>query len=199
MLSRRQFLIGAAGAAAGLIVPGWVLRAERFIESEGRPYLQRPKRVRDTLHAIDWGDGNLQLFLGDPRQDPPALSWGEYAEHYFGMTLDEYVIESLELSLDEAARQGITVEAEAPEWKVLEQWVYHDSPSASAFRYLEGLPLGADFSRTGGMGSIESIDGPAPGNASRIVSVPDDLSLSLLQRRLNDLGEGVRIVVDTMA
>jgi hypothetical protein len=199
MISRRQFLIGAAGAAAGLILPEWLLRAERFIDGEGAPYLETPDRYRDTLHATDWGDGQLELSLGDPRQDIPRLTWEEYAQRYFGMTFDELAVDCWGLEPRKAAEEGLTAEGEVPYWEVLDQWVHYDSPSAAAFTYLESLDLGRDFGAAGGLGQINFIDGPAPGNDSRIVTVPDNLSLSLLQKRLNDLGEVVRTVVDVEA
>jgi hypothetical protein len=195
MISRRQFLIGAAGAAAGLILPDWLVRAERYVEEEGTAYLEAPEHLSDTLYAVDWGDGNFQLFLGDPQQDVPDLTWREFADRYFGMAFDEFVVDHLGMKPREAVAAGILEEGLAPEWNVLDQWVYHDSPSALAFSYLDNLDLGPDFGRAGGAGQIDFIDGPAPGNDSRIVSVPDHLSLSLLQKRLNDLREGVRVFV----
>jgi hypothetical protein len=197
MLSRRQFLVGLAGASAGLILPEWVLHAERYIEGEGAPLLETPARTFDTLHAIDWGDGAFQLFLGDPGQSAPKLSWGEFAERYFGMEYGEFVSEHLGLAPGEAIGQGYDEEDEVPEWEVVDQWVYQDSPSARAFEYLEGLQLETDLGGTHTLGSIDFIDGPCPGNSSRIVNAADELSLSLLQKRLNDLGECIRVVVDS--
>lgn len=197
MISRRQFMVGSAGAAAGLILPDWLVCAERYVEGEGAPYLETPGRFSDTLYAIDWGDGELQLFLGELHEDVPRMSWEEYAERYFGMTFDEFALEHLGVEPSKAVGEGLGPDGEVPEWDVIDQWVYHDSPGAAAFSHLEGLDLGPDFGRAAGADQISFIDGPAPGNDSRIVSVQDNLSLSLLQKRLNDLRQGIRVVVAT--
>ena len=76
LISRRTFLKATVGVAAGLIVPSWLERVERFIEAEEQPYLERPGREEQTLHAIDWGDGEYQFALGDPWVEPNTdLTW----------------------------------------------------------------------------------------------------------------------------
>ena len=191
MLTRRQFLVGAAGAAAGLILPDWVVRAERFIEGEGEPLLEVPSRYRDTLTAVSWFGDEYQLFLGDPEQEQPALNWIEFAERYY---FEDNVNEFFAHYFGEDAHYPDPQE-QVGEWLISEHWVMTDSPSAEAFNYLQGLDLGPDFGRPGGIGQIDLIEGTAPGDNSCVANAADNLSLSLLQKRLNDLGESVRIVV----
>ena len=191
MISRRQFLVGAAGAAAGLILPDWLVRAERYLEGEGRPLLEVPQPFEDTLTAINWFGDEYQLFLGDPFEEPPRLNWAEFAERYYGEDnvdrfLNDYFGEDTDFP---------DPEDQVDEWLISDHWVMTDSPSAEAFSYLQGLDLGPDFGGPGGIGRIDLIEGAAPGNNSCIANASDDLSLSLLQKRLNDLGESVRVVV----
>jgi len=40
MISRRFFLKGTVATAAGLILPSWVVHAERYIDGEGEPFLE---------------------------------------------------------------------------------------------------------------------------------------------------------------
>ena len=80
---------------------------------------------------------------------------------------------------------------------MIDIWVRDGSPDALAFDYLESLDLGADFGHAKGVGEIRLHDGVSPGNDSKIVTAPDQLSLSLLQKRLNDLGEYVLVKVSS--
>ena len=191
MISRRQFLVGAAGAAAGLILPDWLVRAERFIEDEGEPLLEVPSRYRDTLTAVRWDGTEYQLYLGDPDQGPPEFTWVEFADHFHGET-----------DIEKFFRYYLGEDVEWPDpdepvddWRVEERWVLQDSPSAQAFDYLDSLDLEPDVGSTRSAGLVEFEEGPMPGSNDRIVTAADELSLSLLQKRLNDLGESVRIVV----
>jgi hypothetical protein len=188
MISRRTFLKGCVAAASGLILPDWLVKAENHIEHKGQPYLELPKRQRDTLYAIDWGSGDYQFFLGDPHQDPPKMTWREFFEWRGFDGFEEYYGSDdpndwLQHDLDQAV----------DDWMVLDHWVYDGSPSAEAFRYLDSLDLGPDFGARDGVGEIKFYDGVCPGNDSRVVTAPDKLSLSLLQKRLNDLGQHVAI------
>ena len=88
MISRRQFLIGSAGAAAGLILPDWVVRAERFIETEDAPLLEVPTIARAKVNAVFLdGIDDIRLVIGNPYEEPPRLTWFQYFDRYYG---DEY-------------------------------------------------------------------------------------------------------------
>ena len=41
-ISRRHFLLGSAGAAAGLVLPSYYQRALEFIDRTGQPLLESP-------------------------------------------------------------------------------------------------------------------------------------------------------------
>jgi hypothetical protein len=190
MLTRRQFLIGSAGAAAGLVLPSWFERALNFIEIEKRPLIELPERSSNTLHALNCGPEGYQLALGEaPYAGPPPITWREYAERYQHMTFEEYA--------EEAASYGeiILPDEPADSMDYFEQWVYHDSSVALAFTYLQSLDLGPEFGGETSAGRIDFIDGTCPGNDARLALAPDLISISLLQKRLNDLNTGIRVVM----
>ena len=63
-------------------------------------------------------------------------------------------------------------------------------------KYLDDLDLGPEFGLCeDARGEIRFIDGPMPGSNCRWVEVGDLLSVSLLQNRLNELGENVSLEV----
>ena len=65
---------------------------------------------------------------------------------------------------------------------------YWENASRLAFRFLEELELGSEIDGNIAMGKINFYDGLAPADDSQIVGVPDFLSLSFLQKRLNEIG-----------
>ena len=60
---------------------------------------------------------------------------------------------------------------------------------------LEGLDLGSDLEGEKAVGETRFIDGPMPGNDYLGVEAADQVSVSLLQKRLNELNTGIRIVM----
>jgi hypothetical protein len=191
MMNRRTFLKATVAAASGLILPDWLLRAENYIERESRPYLEKPQQADTILYAVDWGGDEYQFELGDPYQGPPTMTWREFLDWKGYDSFEDYYG-----SDDPNDFPAHSLDDEVDDWIVLDHWVYDGSPSAEAFKYLECLDLGPDFGSANGVGEIKFYDGVCPGNDSRLVTAPDDLSISLLQKRLNDLGEGVIIKME---
>ena len=191
MISRRQFLIGAASTAAGLILPSWVRAAERFIETEDAPLLELPTTARTRVNAVFLdGIDDIRLLIGNPYEGPPRLTWFQYFERYYG---DEYG------SFEEFALEGYGVPlnptGEADDWVVMETWLSRDeAPDTKADSYLEQFDIGPVLGAGDTVGRVDFINGPCPGNDSRFVSVPDLLSLSLLQKRLNQIGTNTELV-----
>ena len=68
-----------------------------------------------------------------------------------------------------------------------------DSPCARAYHYLEGIDLGPELTGAGVAGRLDFYCGGAPGNSFLAVDAVDDVSLSLLQQRLNVLGTGIKV------
>ena len=78
-------------------------------------------------------------------------------------------------------------------------WLRIDAPSAKAYYLLQELDIGPILTDANGeLAGIEYIDGPHPGNDYLGVYCNNELSISLLQARLNELDTGlaVRVVED---
>ena len=79
------------------------------------------------------------------------------------------------------------------EFTVEDWWIMQDSPYARAYHYLEGIDLGPELSGAGVAGGLDFYCDGAPGNSYLAVDAVDDVSLSLLQQRLNELGSGIKV------
>jgi hypothetical protein len=186
MLTRREFLIGFG---AGLILPNWVLKAEQFIENEGRALLELPAVANDTLTALG-NDLGYTLYLND-EQDVPRLTWREMIDRYQltnGEPLDDY---------DWTLRQwgyNDNLDEEVSESIVFDFWLEREGPSVQAYQLLENLPL--DNAELDGQlyGGLTFTHGFHPGDWTPHVIADDQLTLSLLQRKFNDLGMAIRVV-----
>jgi hypothetical protein len=183
-ISRRQFIIGTA---AGLVLPSFYDRVFTFFENTGEAYLELPRQATtDLFAAVDRGDG-FQLNLGDPYQEPPpSLTYREYA-HLLPVDDDEY--------LEELIEEGIDLDSEMDSYDFIDEWAYRESPNAKAYRLLENLDLGPDFESEHAVGQLQFYDCPGICSDYLGVHAEDEVSLSLLQKRLNELNTGIRITV----
>ena len=76
-----------------------------------------------------------------------------------------------------------------------ESWARSRSPNSQAFYLLESLDLGPHLEGANAVGEIIFIDGACPGNDYLGVKATNQVTVSLLQKRLNELGTGIRIVL----
>lgn len=183
-ISRRQFILGTA---SGLIMPSFYETVLAHVDNYGEPLIELPRQFDTNLFAVATGFGEFQLNLGDPDAEPPELTVREFAVRYFGSEKDYvyYFGEEEEIDFDALI-----------DWDVLvDHWARRDSPNAQAYFLLDGLDLGPEFSGADAVGEIRFIDGPCPGNDYLGVEAADEVSLSLLQKRLNQLGTGIRVLV----
>ena len=188
MISRRFFLKGTVATAAGLILPSWVVHAERYIEGEGRAFLEPLKSHQHTLYAVNQGN-EYQLLLGDPFAKPDlCITWEEYFERFPSSTFQDYF--EGEDPIDTPKPNDLVDERQ-----VFEAYKYWESPSRLAFDYLEDLDLGPELDDDNGVGQINFYDGLSPADDSLIVEVPDLLSISLLQKRLNEIDGAIAVKV----
>ena len=190
-LTRRQFLLSIPAVAAGFVLPSFLLRATEYLDRTGVPLLVPPEKYDSILTACDTGSGDFQLCFGNPYEEPPELTLREYIDEYFWGDDADYMEEN---ELDEEEFNA-ALDDEVDVWLYLDDWARRYSPQRIAYDYLSCLDLGPELESDDAVGSIEFIDGPCPGNDYIAVHVPDALSLSLLQERLNQLNEGVKIEI----
>lgn len=184
-VTRREFIIGAA---AGLILPSWFDRALAYYENTGEALLEVPRNAGiDMIACSELGiDSGFELNLGDPFEEPPEMTVRDYARRYFGN--EENYLYMMELE-DEDFDQKMDF------WDYVDTWAYTDSPNARAYRFLESLDLGPQFSGQDAVGEIRFIDGASPASDYLGAHAPSELDIALLQKRLNDINAGVRILV----
>ena len=185
-ISRRQFIIGTA---AGLILPSYFDKVFAYFENTGEALLEIPKNAEiEMIASYERGACDAYEFnLGDPYQEPPEMTVREYAIRYFGS--EEEWLECNGYEDDDFDRV-------MDFWDVVDTWAYNDSPNARAYRLLEDLGLGPQLTGAEAVGEINFIDGPCPGNDYLGAHAPTQLDIALLQKRLNDLGTGIRLIIE---
>jgi hypothetical protein len=188
--TRRQFLLTTAGSGLGFILPSFYEKALGFWENHGEALILPAANADTVLYALE--DNGLSLNLGDPREDPPEMTWREYIDKYLGGGLKTYFEELPYLSED----QKYDLDEEADINRVMYSWGAFDSPWARALNYLDQLDLGPDFQGKDAIGGLEYCFG-APGSSYEGLHADDHVSLSLLQDRLNQLNTRLRIEVIT--
>ena len=184
-ITRRQFILGTG---AGLILPAYYDKVFTFFENHGEPLIEVPRRATIDLFAVDRGAGyGYQLNVGDPWAEPPAMTIREYANRYYEGEehYREDCCDGEEVDFDDFID---------PEF-VVDCWARTDSPNAQAFYLLEDLDLGPDLDGADAVGAIRFIDGPMPGSDYTGVEAADQVSLSLLQKRLNEMNTGIQILL----
>jgi hypothetical protein len=184
-ISRRQFILGTA---AGLILPSYYDKIFSYFENTGEALLEIPKQSSRTLYAATWGDGFEFLLDGRETEAPIGMTRREYARRYFGGEqeyIDAYDLDPDYVDFDEPEYQDMVDTA----------WTRNDSPSAKSHRYLHGLDLGPNFGGDDAVGQIDFLDYPNPCSNYLGVQTEDPVSVSLLQKRLNDLNTGIRVSV----
>jgi hypothetical protein len=187
LLSRRGFLIGAGS----LLTTAFVKDARSFIRTTGRPLLAPPAQALQTLYWYDGAvDDSYLLSLGewmDPH--PPAPTWRAFfiSEGIPHQTEDE--IERLCCAHDIEPKD---FDGPIDYW----YWVEHIEGAGSTFAKTHRLLSNIDFGpslRTRDAPQLEFHCGEVMGDSSSWVNAKDELSLSLLQARLIDLGMPIKI------
>jgi hypothetical protein len=187
-ISRRQFLLSTAGAAAGAILPSFYVRALEFTEQFGEALLQAPPRFDQDLIAMDFGGEGFHLVAGDPFAEPEfGLSFREFFTRYEPEGFDDF---EYKWDMDASHLDDLI-----PDRYVQASWDLHDGPLAKGYHLLEHLDLGPELSGPDAVGGIELIQGQYPGSNDTWAQADDLVSVSLLQKRLNDLGAGIRVVL----
>lgn len=188
MLTRRQFLIGSA---AGLILPQWLLKAQHYLENEGEPLLEPPVKATDVLTAFGEGD-RYTLHLNYDPDIQPSFTWREMIQRY-DLTNGEPLQDWLP-TLQSWGFKG-NLNEKVDDWTAFEFWLDQEGPVVKAYELLERLQMG-DFLGAELAGSLIFGYGFHPGDSTPHVMAEDDITLSLLQKKLNDLGMTVKVVRD---
>jgi hypothetical protein len=187
-MNRRHFLLSTAASGLGLIVPGVAERVFTAVAKTKAPLIEPAARASQLLFAVRLGPC-YQLNLDTPEHRFPETyrtTWRAYLlESYDGdleQGMDEWEIRPEQLDRVEEFETDV------------ERWAATESPNARAHRLLAGLNIGPMLrDSSGSLGHIEFVDGACPGNDYIGAHVHDDVSLSLLQVRLNDLRAGIGI------
>ena len=186
MLSRRGFLIGAAG----LLTAAFVKDAGAFLRKTKQPLLTPPPQVTQTLYWYDNGD-NFLLTLGEYQFEPPPLpTWREY-----------FVREGI---AHRTKREAYEIWADHMIWpdgydEPMDERYWHDlfdletGPCAKAYRLLSDIDIGPELESERGRTCLEFVEGSYPGDNSLWVSAGNRLAISLLQARLIDLNLPIKI------
>lgn len=200
-MDRRSFLVQSARMMGAVLTASFVTRVEAYVEHKNSPLLLPPSRKKNRiLYAIEDAGGGYCLYLDKhPLDDAiPEITWRDLIVDHWGWSeqdgiahlQDDYGISKKEAR---AMLGDIVPEDSIGGWFNLAQ-----SANARAFFYLSRLDLGPDFSNTvDAAGEIRFRDGYCPENDTRMVEVPENISLSLLQARIIDLGEDIKIEVAT--
>jgi hypothetical protein len=187
LLSRRGFLIGAGS----LLTTAFVKDARSFIRTTGRPLLAPPAQALQTLYWYDGvSDAGYLLSLGEWRMDPPpAPTWREFfiSEGIRHQTEDE-----IERLCYDHEIEPKDFDGPVADWYWAQHFECVGNSLAKAHRLLCNIDFGPNL-QTQNAPQLEFHCGERPGDSSSWVDAKDELSLSLLQARLIDLGMPIKI------
>jgi len=189
MITRRSFLIGAGA----VLTVDLVARFEWHIRNQGKPLILAPEKPDTILHVLP--DSGYEIYLG---------SWDEILERTHREALEDYCGLNMDKAKLKLSDYRMIWEDYGIRPRELDRPVSCDflaeglpraaSPSGAAYFLLDRLNIGPDLNGPGNLvGGLEFVDGPMPGNDYLGVSCRDEISISLLQARLNELGENIAV------
>ena len=182
--SRRQFILGSAGAAASLILRSYYDRVLTYFENTGEPLIEAPGDSTIELFAVDRGGYGLELNWGDPWEELPEMTVREVAERYLG---------GVEAYVESFAGEEVELDVPADFDMVYGTWGRRDSSNARAYHLLDSIDFDPILSDGEGVDELEFIFCGSPASDYLGVEVADEESISVLQKRLDDLHTGIRI------
>ena len=191
MVTRRAFLIGSAAT----ITLSLVDKFYTFIENHGEPLIQAPKNPSGVLYV--YPDRDYQLGLnGDPwKIDFPYASWQEYLVEEQGYDNPTKLSDFRAIYRDWGFMPS-QLQEPVP-WEHVAEMMERRGPGADAFHLLDSLDIGPYLEFDGRVaGGLKFYDGPMPGSNYLGVEAEDDISVSLLQHRPNQLNTGIAVQVD---
>lgn len=203
-MKRRDFLTLSGLALGSILIPSSVARAIReTCLLERQPLLVAPRRVAGILYAVD-ESGEFTLHYGDPYAEPDPPTWEEWLDSRGVDANDtEEVGKWFREQYGYEPGEEPEIDPEGPiDGDALANWMDWDyelqeSPAATAFRYLQDLPLCPDRHSVSDspLGRLSFTEGDRPGSNLTFVEAADLSTLACLQHRLNELGEGTAIEI----
>ena len=192
MITRRGFI---ASVSAALTLP-LVNKFTWYLEKKGRPFIDAPEYPSQILRV--YPDRNFQICLdGDPWDIPTqAPSW----RYYFLDCLGEEEpgsLSSFHYFFEKYGIRPTQLDKNCDELVWLDYWTRNESPDADAYRLLESLRIGSDLSAGEGVGGLTFINSDTNVYRHLGVHADDEISLSLLQHRLNVIGTEIAVEVIT--
>jgi hypothetical protein len=186
-INRRQFLLGTA---AGLVLPSFFDRALAYFENHGEALIEAPKRAAPVMYASSEMSGwnGYQMAIGHPWAEPPPMSVREFCEHYNQSDPQASWMEGWDRNAD----SELDMNAEADCWMVLDRWACTEAPHCLAHDYLQCIDLGPKLAGATAVGELRTEFGCTDYVGTHAA---DEITLSLLQNRLNELNSGMKIVV----
>jgi len=192
-MDRRQFLIGAGS----ILSTAFISKAEWFLREKQSvvPLLDETK-AEETIYFVNTGF-SYELRLNTISFDIPDLTYREVLDTYYSiyfpkdqpLRLSDY----RELYHEHGLMPRQLDDIADFDWYV-EAWCRQGSCNARAYHRLEHLDLFDYGSEEGRLiGGLNFIDGCHPGSDYLGVTADDPLSASLLQARLLELDQNIRV------
>jgi hypothetical protein len=212
---KRRHLLSLAGLTAGsCLIPAILARRIQDVcIGASQPLILAPENASTLIYAVE-SFGGYDLHLGNPNDEPDYPTLRDFVEER-GFdpddddSLREYVIEwrgyAEDFDEEEEGAIGRLKQAmdELIDGGERDYWIEWDmelreGTQPEAFHDLSGLPLIHSKSSHGlSLGQLDFIQGDRPGSNLTYVRAEDHATLACLQHRLNELDEGVRILIDT--
>lgn len=213
-MKRRHFLSLAGLTNGCCLIPAPIARRIQDVcIGASHPLILAPENASTLIYAVE-SIGSYVLHLGNPNDEPDYPTLRDFIEER-GFdpddddSLREYVIEwrGYDEDFNEEEEGAITSLKQSMNDVIdggeLDHWVEWDmamreGTQPKAFHYLSGLPLINSKSGSGlSLGQLDFIEGDRPGSNLTYVHAEDRTTLACLQHRLNELDEGVRIIIGT--
>ena len=190
-ITRRHFRLGTA---SGLILPAFCEKAFGYCENCNEPLLIAPKQPEEILYACkNFAAEGYQLNLGNPEEQLLEMTTRDFCITYGEGDPERWWREEWSDVEDD---ESIDMDEQLDLCLVLDWWALQHSANAKAYHYLECLDLGPQLENARAVGNLDFTFGACPGNDYMGVAARDDVTLSLLQHRLNELGAGIKVELD---
>jgi hypothetical protein len=182
-IHRRSFLRGLAGAFGATSIPDLHAR----ILDNGAPILLEPELISDRIHVYE----NGMLCLGDHWEKTfPRVTWKRYFIDLGARTKADIA--------DYVAIYGVDPDDLIGDDYWPEVYELQYTPQAAAYHLLKKLKVGTGLrSKAQTCGRLDFYAGSNhPGSNDLWCEAADDLSVSLLQARLIELRQPIKVVME---